>query len=278
MYVRDTDADFFTTRPLRLQYGPRWRWRLWQSYASRNLQVPGDDHWLCRLSEYLRLLSQDQDLERTGQVTGDIAPAVSLDLNSAKSAKLKILTLAAVPLEEIKSRLGLELAALQAWEALFFDVRRMLDDASWLAHHVIEPEQVAGNPQLASQMKLAVISKAAAVRVLFQAEDLAPLKAADRLFGQRVRLADQAQKLSTMPFDELPDAIKYLTKFNRWRQQEQQLKVDDQRLSDRCHESVRKRELSSANRRRKKQSSQQHSVSEAIENPAAFEPQAVAKG
>jgi hypothetical protein len=79
---------------------------------------------------------------------------LDLNANAPLVRTVKLLVIAEAPLDEIVRQTGLAGEVIESWIRICFDVQSMLG-TSWVRHYVIEPEQRAGNHQLATRMTLA---------------------------------------------------------------------------------------------------------------------------
>jgi hypothetical protein len=138
-------------------HGPAWRRRLAELLAEHEaptVRAKADQHVL-ELCNYLRESRDGPDgLARAAPAYPRIAAAEALR-DGPPSDELKILVLADGTPAEIAQRLGIEPAALAAWEALDFDVRPLRGCVGWVANYVIRAEEEQGHGHLAAQLKVA---------------------------------------------------------------------------------------------------------------------------
>jgi hypothetical protein len=146
-------------------------------------------------------------------------------------------------LGEVQQRLGVEIAVVEAWEQIFFDVRDLRSATSWFAAHVIEPERAAGNLELVSELKLALGGGPVAARAILDCKGTLPLDEADRLFQQKLKLSMKFDQAVEMPLTTNQDSLKFLRLYMQLELETKRLELASQKLHQRCDAQRDRHEL-----------------------------------
>lgn len=163
-----------------------------------------------------------------------IAAAEALNSEDGKTDQIKLMVLADMPRDEIGQRMGVEAAAIEMWEQLYFDVRDLRHAAGWLAVHVIEKARKQCRPDLASRMKLAICAGPVAVRALLDAESGMPFDEADRLFQRHVKLHVKFDYAVNMPLESEKAKLAFLKLYSHLQIQEKRITLAREKLTQRC--------------------------------------------
>ena len=111
--------------------------------------------------------------ERTAAVKAKyprLAAAESAWADPVLQQKLKVLLLADCQVDEIAWLTKLDPEVVTLVEELWYDVRGSRRASRWVRHHIIGPEEDAGNIELAARLKFALVAGAASARVALEAE------------------------------------------------------------------------------------------------------------
>lgn len=226
-------------------YGPAWRTRtaaqMGNRFAKQSAEVADDV--LSDFSKYLRVKRQSGRGGAHAARYPTIAAAEVLNEDPEKTAALKLMVVADMPHDEMQTRGGIEVSILRMWESLFFDARNQRQATSWLSHHVVAPEVEAGNPELASKLKVAIMTGPIAVRGMLDMQRGTCLDEADRLFQRRIKLHEKFDLCVNIPIDS-DSAKKFFMKLHlRLMIAEQRQAAAEQRLAQRCAEARDRFEL-----------------------------------
>lgn len=145
--------------------------------------------------------------------------------------------------DEMHARSGIEIAVLQLWEAYFYDVRPLRQATCWLAQQVVEPEIKAGRPQLAAQLRLAIMAGPIAVRSLLDMQNGVCLDEADRLFQRKLILQEKFEIASNLPLDSEKQQMFFLKTHVNILAAEKRQALAEQKLAQRCAEARDRFEL-----------------------------------
>ena len=155
MSNQESNVDWRTL--WRWEFGPPYRWIVARDSVARKLPGPvPDDHWFRAAAAYHRQRRADPRPDSAAGRGSWIAAAEVIDRNLALSNQLKILVLGRMARSDMARLVALEELAIEAWEALFFDVRDCLEALGWLAAKVIGPAEDAGDDETAARMRLAL--------------------------------------------------------------------------------------------------------------------------
>jgi hypothetical protein len=234
------------TRSQRGREGPAWRYFTAEKLARQTRSAGSSpyDRGLSEAVQYHRLIRRGgAGLARASAAYPLIAAAERLNENRAKTAPLKLMALAGMSPAEMHARTGVEIAEIEAWEALFFDVRHQQQATCWLASHVVEQERSTGDPQFASQLKLALMAGAIAVRGLLDHADGRCLDEADRLFQRRLVLTAKFDTAVEMPIDSEKGRLAFIKFQLQLMEGERRQKLAERRLAQRCVEASHRHEL-----------------------------------
>ncbi len=227
--------------------GPAWRMKLAQSIFRRPPQrQPGGhaDRWFDDLCGYLALASDgDAGLLRARAKYPTIFQACELQEQPASVSPLKIMVVSDMALGEVQQRLGVEIAVVEAWEQIFYDVRDLRSASSWFAAHVIEPERAAGNLELVSELKLALGGGPVAARAILDCNETLPLDEADRLFQQKLKLSMKFDQAVEMPLTTNQDSLKFLRLYMQVELETKRLELASHKLQQRCDAQRDRHEL-----------------------------------
>ncbi|MBL9085011.1 MAG: hypothetical protein JNK76_24620 [Planctomycetales bacterium] len=226
--------------------GPAWRYLTAGKLAQQTRSAGSSpyDRVLSEAVQYRRLIGQgDAGLARASAGYPLIVAAERLNEDRAKTAPLKLMALADISSAEMHARTGVEIAVLEAWEALFFDVRNQQKATCWLVRHVVEQERSTGDPRFASQLKLALMAGAVAVRGLLDHADGQCLDEADRLFQRKLILSTKFDAAVEMPIDSEKSRLAFIKFQLQLMEGEQRQKLAERRLAQRCVEASHRHEL-----------------------------------
>ncbi|MBQ9691818.1 MAG: hypothetical protein IJV70_01515 [Clostridia bacterium] len=131
---------------------PDWKWKRAQSIVSGSgpAATPFWDtengcQWIRRAEAFLQSLAREEDPVINNELIimyGDIYTAWSIytDTSSNYRFELEGMILARVEREELAVRIDIPIAAITAFEELFFDVRGKLESESYILNYVIGPD------------------------------------------------------------------------------------------------------------------------------------------
>jgi len=226
--------------------GPAWRYKTAEQIARQTgpAAAPWHDRALSEAAEYLRLVNQGgASRARASAAYPLIAAAEGLNADDAKTAPLKLMALGELPLREMHARSGVEIAVLDTWELLFFDVRNQRKAIYWLVRCVVDKERSTGDPRFASKLKLALMLGPTAVRGLLDHADGKCLDEADRLFQRRLNLMAKFDAAVEMPIDSEKSRMRFIGFHIQLMESKQRLTLAEQQLAQRCAEACNRHEL-----------------------------------
>jgi hypothetical protein len=199
--------------------------------AGRRLDF--DDPLIAGLQEYASLMFQ-QDAAAAAAAFPLIRQAFDLELDEERRDQLKIMVVAGLTIEEAHQRVGTPPAALQAWEAIFFDARSGRQQFAWLEQKVIRAEQLAGNGPMAARLRLAALCGPEGARAVLDCAGAAPIDEAERIFQQRLNLNLKLDVALQMPIDSGPAALRMMKFHSRNVLAEKRWELGVRRLEERC--------------------------------------------
>lgn len=244
MPMKTTLLNNFTLRHHRSLFGPAWRYELAQTSRPRYAfpVAGGGDPWLTNLLSYLTLNARGA-ISAAQEKFPAIADAITLQSNADLTAKLKLMVLADMNLEVMHQLLDVPVATLQAWEAIFFDIRDLREATGWLAACVVERERKTGNTALAARMKLAISGGAVAVCAMLQNDVEIPLDEADRLFQRKLKLDLKLTEVLDLPIDSEQARLRFVEIYTEMHAETKRLELAGRKLDERCLHAREKYEL-----------------------------------
>jgi hypothetical protein len=232
MTLPKIEADVL--RGHRATLGAAWRFKLAMSMrpdAGRRMVL--DDPWIAGLQEYASLMFQ-QDAAAAAAAFPLIRQAFDLELDPERRDALKVMVVGDLTIDEAHQRVGIPPAALQAWEAIFFDARAGRQQFAWLEQKVIHAEQLAGNGPLAARLRLAALCGPEGARAVLECAGTAPIDEAERLFRQRLKLNLKVDEALQMPIETGREALRMMKFYSRNVQAEKRWELAVRRLEERC--------------------------------------------
>jgi len=106
--------------------------------------------------------------------------------------------------------LNVDQAAVQAWEALFFDVRGSREAVVWVYHWVVHSEERCGNSALAAKLKVAYAAGPVAAKAALKAETQIPFTAGEKLFDEDLKLRMRIGEAIQIPLDTSRQKLQFL--------------------------------------------------------------------
>jgi hypothetical protein len=201
------------------------------------------DAWVRHARDYLSVCGQDRSgPEEAAKHHPAIAAAAKLMAEESPSGRevvegLQILVLGDCPRSEIAERLELSVEAVEAWEALYFDVREARQAVDWVHRHVILPAEQDGNTGLAARLRLASNGPAAACSI-FDAGTNAPFREGQRLFDRKVRLALKFEEAAQLSLDSEARKLTYMKLHAQLQGREQHLAYLERKLEQRSRDAT----------------------------------------
>jgi hypothetical protein len=250
--------------------GPAWRRGLAEFLAEHEAPAvrAKADKLVLELCNYLReSLNGPDRLARAARAYPHIAAAEALR-NGPLSDELKILALADCPAAEIAQRLGIEPAALAAWEALDFDVRPLRGCVSWVANYVIRAEEGRGHGHLAAQLKSAYGGGAIAAVALLDAAHRVKLGLGASLFDESLCLHVKFMEALEAPIRTDRQKLAFNVACMELRARESRLDLRRRRLEVHCQQALWKHQQAEYRLERARQREQVRAA-RAVEREAA---------
>ncbi|MCE9607611.1 MAG: hypothetical protein K8U03_22215 [Planctomycetia bacterium] len=226
--------------------GPSWRARIAAHTKIRGgtRQAEVADELLMDFSKYLRIKGGDgPGNTRAAKLFPIIAAAERLNEDHEKTAVLKLMVAADMSHDEKHARSDVEISILKTWESLFFDARGQRQATGWLAHNIIEPELKAGNPELASKLKVALMAGPIAVRGMLDMQSGVCLDEGDRLFQRRIKLNEKFDVAVNLPVDSERSQLFFMKLHVSLMAAEKRQALAEQKLAQRCAEARDRVEL-----------------------------------
>lgn len=226
--------------------GPSWRAR---TAAHTNVrggmrQAEVADELLMDFSKYLRIKGGDgPGNTRAAKLFPIVAAAERLNEDHEQTAALKLMVAADMSHDEMHTRSGVEISIVKTWESLFFDARGQRQATGWLAHHIIEPELKADNPELASKLKVALMAGPIAVRGMLDMQSGVCLDEGDRLFQRRIKLIEKFDVAVNLPIDSERSQLFFMKLHVSLMAAEKRQALAEQKLAQRCAEARDRFEL-----------------------------------
>lgn len=230
----------------RAMYGPAWR-----AMMADKLEIrPGSpvfdllDETLIGYGKYRRLKGPDgEGAERAANADPFFATAERLNDDSEKTAILKMMVVADMPHDEMRTRTEIDIELLKIWESLFFDARTKGQAINWLAQQVVNREIKAGNSELAAKLRMAIVGGPVAVRGMLDMVTGVSLDEADRLFQRRLKLSMKLDMAANMPIDTDKQRMFFMNLHVDLMEQEKRLALAEQKFTQRCAEARDRFEL-----------------------------------
>jgi hypothetical protein len=225
--------------------GPAWRSKLVEQLPGRRSHrfVRACDEDVRRLHHYRQLCgSGAAGMQQALALYPKIASAEELN-GSDKLDLLKVAVLAGLDGREIARRLGSEEAVVDAWEKIYFDVRGMREAVSWIHFRVIVPERTAGREDLAARLKFVAAVGASGARAVLDLDTRAPLDEGQRLFDRRLKLFLKAEVAAEAPVQSDREKMFFLRTYADMQLQENRLRLQEQKIQQRCRADLEKQEL-----------------------------------
>jgi hypothetical protein len=227
--------------------GPAWRANLAENMLiQQGTPLAGlADELLVGYGKYRRLSGPDGNgTDRAAARYPLFAEVERLNADTEKTAVLKLMVVADMPREEMQARTGIGINVLQVWEPLFFDARDQRQATSWLAVHVVNREAEAGNPELASRLKMAIMVGLVAVRGMLDMAKGICMDEADRLFQRKLKLNEKMDLAANLSVDNEKNRMFFMKSYIQLIAEEKRLALSEQKLSQRCAEARDRFELS----------------------------------
>lgn len=229
--------------------GPAWRWTLGQEKTSGgNFAFLAEaDEMTLLAARYQALANESQGgMEKAKRAFPLVANARTVHEDASRVNLLKIMVLGKCPVDTISQELGVDAEAVEAWESLFFDVRREPRSSSFVPNHVIHPEVRGGQGDLAAKFQLAAAGGPAAAWLLLKGESKAQLNCAAELIRKRMDLDFKVQKALSVDLKSERSSLKLIRMYADLVRQEGMLKRAEDRLGLRCLRAKQDHELALA--------------------------------
>ena len=223
--------------------GPAWRSQLADRMAEGRAVslMPQVDDYVRQACDVYRSRGQG-DLDGTS-IDPDMRAAIEVHEDFGREDQLKILALGDVPTSTMAERTGLTTGAIEAWEALYFDVRPSRGATSWISGKVIQHELDQGNEALAAKLKLAYCGGPSGALAILDAESRVPLSAGERLFERQVALQVKFEQAAAVPLRTDREKARFLTTYARLQLDRERLRLAEVKLASRCTRALQKHEL-----------------------------------
>lgn len=199
--------------------------------------------------EYLELSLYDGSADarlKALELYPEIAAAEALQHDPPRCEPLKIMVLAGCEPVEIADKTGLSQAVVEAWEALFFDVRPAREAIGWIMAHVVHPEERDGNTAFISKLKAAFAGGPEIARQILESETALPLAEGARLFDRQLRLELKLDQALGLPLDTSTDKLRFLQWYYRRETDRVRLELEKQKFEFRMEEVRRKQRAAEA--------------------------------
>lgn len=118
--------------------------------------------------------------------------------------------------EMIAACLEIDSETVATVEGMFFDIRSKLQASDWIAHHVLRPEEQAGNAALAVRLQNAFFGGPLIATLIVKASGGIPTLYSDPLRDRAVRLHLMAERAATMAVDDPKTAMRFSKAFWRY--------------------------------------------------------------
>jgi hypothetical protein len=156
-----------------------------------------------------------------------------------------ILVLADRDQAAIARYLKIDLDAVKAWEALFFDVRPALEATGFIYHHVILPLRAKGDWVLARRLEVAYVAPLAAFVVARfvgdePIEELLPVSECERLIERRIQIDARMQAALAVSCETEAGALRFIMMYLKDSIQRRRIEIQGVRLAEKCREAERK--------------------------------------
>jgi hypothetical protein len=164
-------CDKYDPEVLRFLVGPAWRWKLalllrTNAESADSLTDPLVGRAVQFLYEKCRHSQQPGCCITTDG--SDIAAALGIERDDwEKSRGLQLMVLADIDVTEIGSLVGVPPDIVELWEKLFFDVRGLRTDSTWIDQFLIAPEMRYGDFEFVDKIKLALSLGPDWIRLVF---------------------------------------------------------------------------------------------------------------
>lgn len=217
--------------------GPAWRSMSAQELAnqSRRTSARMYDPLTIDMAKFYALRAEGADgNRRAAQKYPDLAEAISLQADGAKTDVMKLLILVDARPTAIAKRVGVEPAVVDAWERLFFDVRDLRSAVGWMSGQVIDAECQGGNTALAARMKLALTAGTDGVNAILALDEGVPVDEAERLFQRKLELHLKFDEAVNMPIHTERSRRRFVKLYVDLRCSEQRLELAEKKLAARC--------------------------------------------
>jgi hypothetical protein len=225
--------------------GPRHRWDL-------AMRLPLN-HWDRRMEQYdQRVRAAHRFLElvahspvgakQAAAMFPHIAAAVAIEQDPTKVADLKIAVFGDLAPHDIARRTGVDAAALETWEALFYDARQSREHFAWVREHIVDAELAAGNVDLATKLQLVAALGPLGATTILDIGSRAPASEGERLFRRKLALHlkyDRAMAMTEGPKHH----VAFLRYFSQLKLEESRLKLQEKRLAEKCNAALRRHEI-----------------------------------
>jgi hypothetical protein len=199
------------------------------------------DPWLERIRCYRELVAAGhaEAVEAEAEYP-DLARAAHLEQCPETTFRLRLLSLAGVPIEEIAERIGISPGTIETWQRVFFDLADFRDRRDWVEIHVCAPEQAAGRGDIAVQYRMALVGGPLVAGHLLDVGP--PADEADRVRKRRERLDLMTERAISMVLQDRRDAMKFIEFAHKVRSDERRLERDEQKLAHCVLEDARRHE------------------------------------
>ena len=223
-------------RASRGRYGPDWR-----ACLASNDQIPAsEDRWLPALHRHLHAKTGDTvcmpqaDAERAL-----IAAAEAL----RDHQDLQLMLIGGLEPEEVARRINSSPAVVEAFEALFFDVRGTERANDWRSRFVISPAQSAGDVEFAARLRVAAMTGPVGTRVLLDVDHEYGQDVAEALVAKQLKLTQRMEMAMMAPVSTPVQSAKFVLATHKIVLAEKKLQFDIQKFKERCAERLQRHEL-----------------------------------
>ena len=239
-----TRDDF--TKMQQSRFGVDWRWRVAGLIARdpSRWEASCADQIVQDAAEYIQLRENEKGKPKPADkkfACTAMAEQLSTDRTSADT--LRILVLGDCPQSEIARRQRTSTEAIEAFEKLFFDVRRMRGAPSWVNHRVIYSASRSGKSELAVKFRAAFWGGPEVARALVDVLPPVDLDSADRIFSDEDRLRQKLRVALEMPLETERHRAKFIKASLMYEIQSAQQVLKKESFRQRCREANQKHQL-----------------------------------
>jgi len=221
--------------------GPAYRWKLAQQRADsqRRSWAQHLDEPTQQAAAYLRMVDQ-VGRERANREYPTVAAACTLFQNDQPFQTFQFCLLGNLPRAEIAIRLDVEQEVIEISEDLFFDIRGVRHETSWMSCHVFIPEVKAGDIDLVAKMRLAYHGGPVMARALLDADENLPMDEAEQIVDQEMLLHGKLQAALEIELDA-NSALEYVKNFMDYDLARRKVQLEREKFQHACELAREKR-------------------------------------